>query len=127
MLYCMNCKRDTETSPCEHCGGEKTATVYKLSGDVSDVTVTLNPEPKSDDKRTFQLPTFPEFSMKIQLTPEEAEKLSQMLPKFDVSQFVGLPCATCGEPFTQAFFDDGGGIIRTADDRWQHDHCSSQN
>jgi hypothetical protein len=131
--FCMSCKHDTEASPCEHCGSEKIAFVltdFKVLGytDTKDTTLTLNPI-KSEDKRIprFLFSDMPEFSMKIELTPEQAEKLNQMLPKFDTSQFIGLPCATCGEPFTQAFFDAGGTMIRASDDRWQHDHCSSQN
>src|SRR5687768_8574624 len=63
----------------------------------------------------------------LKLTPEQAENLARMLPHFDVSQLVGLPCSTCGELFTGTFFDAGGTVIRASDDRWQHDHCRSQN
>jgi hypothetical protein len=67
------------------------------------------------------------FELTAKLSDEDAKKLERLLPKFDVSRFIGVPCATCGELFTQGFFDAGGTIIRTSDDRWQHDHCLSQN
>lgn len=125
--YCMTCKQESPDAPCTHCGSNELAFIINLDNPPQVVKLDIDTD-KEDIYTLFDsltVPTF--FEMEIKLTPEQAEKWEKMFPKFDVYELVGVPCATCGEPFTDAFFDAGGTMIRTADDRWQHDHCAGMN
>lgn len=128
-LFCMNCNRGTNTIPCEHCGGREVNIFTVEGGEVEGYIYNDNSstEPTTDEGGIHIEFSAWKAEWTFELTPEQAEQLNRGLPKFDVSQFVGIPCATCGEPFTQAFFGAGGTMIRTGDDRWQHDHCRSEN